>query len=73
MAGLHVRVNFHESYQEHLATTFRRESKSWLVDSLRSLLRDRNCETSQSTKFLYTRESERLLVREQEHGGGHIS
>ena len=37
--GLHVRVNFRESYREHLATTFRRESKSWLAGSLRSLLR----------------------------------
>jgi len=38
-AGLHVRVNFRECYQERLATTFRRESKSWLAGSLRSLLR----------------------------------
>jgi len=37
--GLHVRVNSRESYREHLATTFRRESKSWLSGSLRSLLR----------------------------------
>ena len=37
--ALHVRVNFRESYREHLATTFRRESKSWLAGSLRSLLR----------------------------------
>jgi len=37
--GLHVRVNFCESYREHLATTFRCESKSWLAGSLRSLLR----------------------------------
>ena len=37
--GLHVRVNFRESYREHLATTFRRESKSWLAGCLRSLLR----------------------------------
>ena len=37
--GLHVRVNFHEPYREHLATTFRRESKSWLAGFLRSLLR----------------------------------
>ena len=37
--ALHVRVNFCKSYREHLATTFRRESKSWLVGSLRSLLR----------------------------------
>ena len=26
-----------------------------------------------STKFPYTRVSERLLVREQEHGGGRVS
>ena len=71
--ALHVRVNFRESYREHLATTFRRESKSWLADSLRSLLRAPNCVTSQSMKFPYTRESERLLVREQEHGGGRFS
>jgi hypothetical protein len=38
-AGLHVRVNCRESYREHLATTFARESKSWLVGSLQSLLR----------------------------------
>jgi hypothetical protein len=38
-AGLHVRVNFGESYREHVATKFRRESKSWLGDSLGSLLR----------------------------------
>jgi len=37
--GLHIRVNFHESYREHLAMTFKRESKSWLAGSLRSLLR----------------------------------
>jgi hypothetical protein len=60
--GLHVRVNFRESYRVQLATTFRRESKSWLTRSLRSLLRARK--TSQRTKFPYTRESERLLVRE---------
>jgi len=36
---IHVRVNFHESYREYLATTFRRESKSCLAGSLRSLLR----------------------------------
>jgi hypothetical protein len=38
-AGLRVRVNFRESYREHLATTFKRESKCWLAGSLRSLLR----------------------------------
>jgi hypothetical protein len=37
--GLHVRVNFRESYREHLAMACRRESKSWLAGSLRSLLR----------------------------------
>jgi hypothetical protein len=37
--GLHVRVNFRESYREHLAMTFRRESESWPSGSLRSLLR----------------------------------
>jgi hypothetical protein len=37
--GLHVRVNFRECYRKHLVTTFTRESKSWLADSLRSLLR----------------------------------
>ena len=37
--ALNVRLNFRESYQEHLATTYRCESKYWLVGSLRSLLR----------------------------------
>jgi len=37
-AGLHGRVNFRESYREHLVA-FSCESKSWLVGSLRSLLR----------------------------------
>jgi len=36
-AGLHGRVNFHESYREHLAAMFIHESKSWLAASLRSL------------------------------------
>ena len=36
--GLHMTVNFRESYREYLVT-FRRESKSWLAGSLRSLLR----------------------------------
>jgi hypothetical protein len=36
--GLYVRVNFRESYREHLATTFGRESKSWLAGFLQSLL-----------------------------------
>ena len=38
-AGLHVRVNYRESCREHLAKAFRRESKSSLAGSLRSLLR----------------------------------
>ena len=38
-AGLYLRVNFWESYREHLSTTFRRDSKSWLARSLRLLLR----------------------------------
>jgi hypothetical protein len=33
-----MRVNFQESCREHLATTLRRESKSWLAGSLQSLL-----------------------------------
>ena len=37
--ALRVRVNSRESSREHLAKTFRRESKSWLAGSLRSLLR----------------------------------
>ena len=37
--ALHARVNYRESYREHLATKFRHESKSWLAGSLRSLLR----------------------------------
>ena len=36
---LHMRVNYRKSYREHLATMFRRESKSWLAGSLLPLLR----------------------------------
>jgi hypothetical protein len=56
-AGLHVRVNFRESYREHLATTFRRESKSWLAGSLRSLLRAPKLrDLSEYEVFVYTLE-----------------
>jgi len=70
--ALHVRVNFRESYREHLATTFRRESKSWLVGSLRLLLTTPELrDLSEYKVSVYTREW--LVVREQEHGGGHVS
>ena len=71
--ALHVRVNFRESYWEYLATMFTRESKSWRAGSLWELWEQRNCETSQSTKFSLTRASEHLFVWEQEHGGGSVS
>jgi hypothetical protein len=37
--GLHVRVNFRESYREHLATTFRRESRSEEFTNIQPLIR----------------------------------
>ena len=67
-----MRVNFRESYREHLAMTFRRESKSWLVGSLRSLLRAPELrDLSEYKVSVYTREW--LVVREQEHCGGRVS